>query len=66
VHRVAVLTCLSVLTVLTGCGGSDDGGLYDDSVDWSSQCGTLRVIANDDDQGSANQARALDLLSQYC
>jgi hypothetical protein len=51
--------------LLVDCGGEGEG-LNDDDIDWSEQCGTLMTIAEDDDQLTTDQARALDLYSEHC
>ncbi len=64
------LLCLALLSLfsigLTACDDTESGPLYDDSVDWSTQCGTLRTIMNDDSQLQVDRARALDLSMANC
>jgi len=64
---VVCVVAFGILQFVGGLGSDNEkGGLYDDGIDWSQQCGTLMVIARDDDQLATDRARALDLYSAYC
>lgn len=60
------LGAVVLLSMLSACGGGSGDSLDDDSTDWSQLCGTLRVIAADDDESSARRAKALDRISENC
>ncbi|THV16101.1 hypothetical protein E9934_07150 [Nocardioides caeni] len=60
------LGAVVLLPLLSACGGGSSDSLDDDSTDWSQLCGTLRVIAADDDESSERRAKALDRISENC